>query len=250
MPQVSITTYADLNAALERVGAKMKAWEVHALYLGALTSTNFRVGPHRLLDRILGEEAAIGESAEDVNVALMPILGYWNHIVSEREAGRVHLAPFALAETAGMDEMIAFAQRRHDELLLFVRGIDSGGDDPFEFGTEGQELLTKLAEGSGFLAKYVEMLGRETVMSATELGKTRETLVRLVVTVEGLITDLMAVSDAVRREAVDTFAAQAGRETDDGVPIAAPPRVGRHDLCPCGSGQKWKKCCGSPERMQ
>lgn len=22
-----------------------------------------------------------------------------------------------------------------------------------------------------------------------------------------------------------------------------PPRIGRNDLCPCGSGQKFKRCC-------
>ena len=25
------------------------------------------------------------------------------------------------------------------------------------------------------------------------------------------------------------------------------PKVGRNDLCPCGSGKKYKKCCGAPE---
>jgi uncharacterized protein YecA (UPF0149 family) len=24
----------------------------------------------------------------------------------------------------------------------------------------------------------------------------------------------------------------------------AEPKVGRNDLCPCGSGRKFKKCCG------
>lgn len=27
-------------------------------------------------------------------------------------------------------------------------------------------------------------------------------------------------------------------------PVVAAPRVGRNDLCPCGSGKKYKKCCG------
>jgi len=26
-------------------------------------------------------------------------------------------------------------------------------------------------------------------------------------------------------------------------PAKAPPRVGRNDYCPCGSGKKYKKCC-------
>ncbi|MRR51576.1 MAG: YecA family protein [Rhodocyclaceae bacterium] len=27
------------------------------------------------------------------------------------------------------------------------------------------------------------------------------------------------------------------------------PKTGRNDPCPCGSGKKFKKCCGSPERL-
>ncbi|WP_367280582.1 SEC-C metal-binding domain-containing protein [uncultured Desulfovibrio sp.] len=26
--------------------------------------------------------------------------------------------------------------------------------------------------------------------------------------------------------------------------MRAAPRVGRNDPCPCGSGKKYKKCCG------
>ena len=25
--------------------------------------------------------------------------------------------------------------------------------------------------------------------------------------------------------------------------------VGRNDLCPCGSGKKYKKCCGAPDKI-
>ncbi len=28
-------------------------------------------------------------------------------------------------------------------------------------------------------------------------------------------------------------------------PYIAPPKVGRNDPCPCGSGKKYKKCCGA-----
>lgn len=32
--------------------------------------------------------------------------------------------------------------------------------------------------------------------------------------------------------------------TDLGMPVAASPKVGRNDPCPCGSGKKYKNCCG------
>lgn len=28
------------------------------------------------------------------------------------------------------------------------------------------------------------------------------------------------------------------------LPVRSQPTVGRNDPCPCGSGQKWKRCCG------
>ena len=28
------------------------------------------------------------------------------------------------------------------------------------------------------------------------------------------------------------------------VPLVKPPKIGRNDPCPCGSGKKYKKCCG------
>ena len=33
------------------------------------------------------------------------------------------------------------------------------------------------------------------------------------------------------------------------VPARANAKPGRNDPCPCGSGQKFKKCCGSPARL-
>lgn len=33
-------------------------------------------------------------------------------------------------------------------------------------------------------------------------------------------------------------------------PVRTPPKVGRNDPCPCGSGKKFKQCHGSPGRMQ
>jgi preprotein translocase subunit SecA len=33
-------------------------------------------------------------------------------------------------------------------------------------------------------------------------------------------------------------------QTSKPAPIKAGPRVGRNDPCPCGSGKKFKQCCG------
>ena len=35
------------------------------------------------------------------------------------------------------------------------------------------------------------------------------------------------------------------KETEKVEPIKAGPDTGRNDPCPCGSGKKYKKCCGA-----
>jgi SEC-C motif-containing protein len=37
-------------------------------------------------------------------------------------------------------------------------------------------------------------------------------------------------------------ATQASRQKSQ--PVFSQPTVGRNDPCPCGSGKKWKRCCG------
>ena len=40
------------------------------------------------------------------------------------------------------------------------------------------------------------------------------------------------------------FAEQPPSQFEPATPFVAPPKVSRNDRCPCGSGKKFKKCCG------
>lgn len=50
-----------------------------------------------------------------------------------------------------------------------------------------------------------------------------------------------------RRDDTGKFAGQTKPiwSGDDGTFVRADPKVGRNDPCPCGSGKKYKKCCGA-----
>jgi preprotein translocase subunit SecA len=53
-------------------------------------------------------------------------------------------------------------------------------------------------------------------------------------------------SDAFDRAMAVAEKAQAAREAaSNGAPRKAAPSVGRNEPCPCGSGKKYKKCCGA-----
>ncbi|MBQ1272611.1 MAG: SEC-C domain-containing protein, partial [Clostridia bacterium] len=42
---------------------------------------------------------------------------------------------------------------------------------------------------------------------------------------------------------------QPGKTTESGkgVTVVKGKKVGPNELCPCGSGKKYKKCCGKPQ---
>jgi preprotein translocase subunit SecA len=55
--------------------------------------------------------------------------------------------------------------------------------------------------------------------------------------------------ESVKREAVARVTGESG--AGDGSikqqPVRRGEKVGRNDPCPCGSGKKYKKCCGANE---
>jgi preprotein translocase subunit SecA len=50
----------------------------------------------------------------------------------------------------------------------------------------------------------------------------------------------------VKREQVAKVESEGNNVNDKPRPVVKKPseKVGRNDLCPCGSGKKYKKCCG------
>ena len=96
--------------------------------------------------------------------------------------------------------------------------MDAGGETPA--AATGLVLLTAIADGAADLgAEEVERLSRSAP----------ETIRRFIVTLHQhrLATPRPSASLAEAKN-----------------PFAGAPKVGRNDPCPCGSGQKYKRCCG------
>ncbi len=186
--------FAAFDTMLRRQGAAMEAWQVAALVLGALTSTNIRLGPQHLLPLILGDAHEGFASIEEAQALLGALMTLWNDRARTiGEEGGATLSSIPLAAAPSREELRIYAARRAEELRCFVCGLDAGGDHPAEFGEEGKELFR--------------------------------------------------VGQAVRAEALAAFEERSGRgRSDDGVRAG---KVGRNMPCPCGSGQKYKRCCGA-----
>lgn len=75
------------------------------------------------------------------------------------------------------------------------------------------------------------------------VSQIRENTARMMLTVR------LQTREEPKREEVakPTSAGLAGGEAEPKRPVHAEKRIGRNDPCPCGSGKKYKKCCGQEE---
>ncbi len=67
-------------------------------------------------------------------------------------------------------------------------------------------------------------------------------------TAKGLLTLRFRTEEGPQRQAVakETGTSGDGSDTKKKAPAKVGKKVGPNDPCPCGSGKKYKKCCGSP----
>ena len=67
-------------------------------------------------------------------------------------------------------------------------------------------------------------------------------------TVKMLLTVQIRTSEPPKREQVaKPLTTNQGDGTVKSTPAKKGHKVGRNDPCPCGSGKKYKKCCGKDE---
>ena len=68
-------------------------------------------------------------------------------------------------------------------------------------------------------------------------------------TVTTMLTFRLKSEDDIKREQAAKITATSGADdgSDKKQPVRKGQKVGRNDPCPCGSGKKYKKCCGRNE---
>jgi preprotein translocase subunit SecA len=64
-------------------------------------------------------------------------------------------------------------------------------------------------------------------------------------TVRMLFSYRVRKEEDIKRTATKTnYVTSGGSEPEKKKPVVKGQKVGRNDPCPCGSGKKYKKCCG------
>lgn len=227
---------------LRKVNSKLSIFELYGLLYGCLAATNL-VKPSQYMPMIFGEEGASFDSEEEANVFLGNLMYLWNTLAQwEPETG-----PFIFPDTEYPNTYTGLKQRVKDNSSLieyFIKGLDLGRTDEADFSEDGIKAIEFLSKANGFLLNYIELFEIEQAEAAKEkdAGKT----LHLIEQLEGVVADCIARINLSLKEA-RIRAAEEMRMFADAQKKAYQSRstkIQRNEPCPCGSGKKYKKCCG------
>ena len=205
--------------------------------------------------------AAVGEdrqwaSQEEASRAIGLLMGLWNHI-----AWRI--AQPIPDEDDESDEAV---EQRLEllPLLALPEPEDGGGGEPGEtdpFGGIPPDFPVGALWASGFMQGVLLRLDAwEQWMQADEdLVADLQDVSRLSLVDPGQAEEMGAdweerfdleerwqMLAAVPGLLQDLYLSRLEEEASRPEPIRRVDEPGRNDQCPCGSGRKWKKCCGAP----
>jgi uncharacterized protein len=213
-----------LSAILERFGNN-RSMNLEQLdgFLAALICGPELVPPSKYLPKIWGDQTVF-EDTSSAREFFSLIMRHWNAIADTLNSGDVYL-PLLLEDESGITH-------GNDWANGFLRGM--------EFGREDWTLLLEDEDHGGSLVAIFALANENNPDPEMRTYKDpisadlRETLIA---GAAAGTTQIYRYFKAQRVLANDPF----GNMPDF---LRTMPKIGRNDPCPCGSGKKFKQCCG------
>ena len=134
-----------------------------------------------------------------------------------------------------------------DALRQSVHLRSYGQKDPLvEYKTEARDMFTRL------MANIKESICATMFDSGTSLQAVAQMMSNFSEQASAKLADRLGLDEAMLTAANSSVVSQVNAEVSAEEqmqasaprPIRSGPKVGRNDPCPCGSGKKYKKCCG------
>jgi uncharacterized protein len=214
-----------LSAVLERFGDK-RSMNLEQLdgFLAALICGPELVPPSKYLPKIWGDQTVF-EDASSAQEFLSLIMRHWNAIADTLNSGEVYL-PLLLEDESGI-------AHGNDWANGFLRGM--------EFGKEDWALLLDDEDYGGSLVAIFALANENN--PDPEMRSYKDPISA------DLRETLIAGAAAGTTQIYRYFKAQRFLTNDPlgNMPDflrSTMPKIGRNDPCPCGSGKKFKRCCG------
>lgn len=204
-------------------------------FLFSMANAPELIPPSEWLTIVFNDQDAGYETQGEAERILQAMMALYNDCGRERMEGSAPLPPGCDIRPQPLDNLGDDAP-----LSQWARGFLTGHvylDDIWNDYTPDE-----LDEELGSLLMVLTFFASPTLAEAYHKeGKGKTSLEQLAETVVTIFPDAMREYARLGRAIF-----QARREAGDlGQEPSARPKIGRNDSCPCGSGKKFKKCCGA-----
>lgn len=199
----------------------------------ALIASPTLVGPSGYLPVILGadpENTKAFAGLKDANDTLSLLMRYWNAILADFSDETVHL-PYI--EVPGTNNILG-----RDWARGFMRGTRLAPDG-------WNRLFTDKEEG---LPVTIALVAGEIDPQWPQEPLTEEKSNELLQSMFAGAARAYLYFKKDRQTLLESAGSESSSDEEYLETYVRPERkVGRNELCPCGSGRKFKKCCGAPD---
>ena len=141
------------------------------------------------------------------------------------------------------EDLFGAEQFREVERAILLRNVDSSWMEHIDAMDDLKDTIRLQAYAQRDPVNEYRLQGAD--MFDAMIAEIRDKTVRMVLSVVPKVAEVERVQIAKPiSEGFDDGSARKPKKVT--VAKKAEPTAGRNDLCPCGSGKKYKKCCGSP----
>ena len=227
-----------MSEHLRKASSLLTLHGVYGLFHGCVAAPCL-VMPSEYLPMIQGKDREF-ETLDQAREFMGQLMGLWNliaHWDPETEA--------CIVPDVEYPETIAGLEARASDdvffMACFVRGLKLGRTDESDLSDDVVDSLESLLEIQKLLEQYSDVSGMDGADEQVNIQKA----VKLIANLEKTIGDHVALINVGLKPA----RMQKAREKR---PLHNPKKTmrqgvrktGRNEPCPCGSGKKYKKCCG------
>lgn len=226
-----------MSKYLTKAGSYLDIHGLYGFFYGCLAASKEGM-PSGCLPMILSREDAASETEEESQAMITGIMKLWN-ILSRWNP---ECEPLVFPDMDYIVSKNGLRERVEDDISLinyFIEGLDLGGADESDLSDEGLDALRYLSEADFFLDKYTELTGHDDVG-----GDAIEKTFDLIDQMEEIVVECIARITIDLKEAIPGARKDPGIFSDDKTERFRGARIWGHDICPCGSGRKYRKCCG------
>lgn len=228
---------AEMDSLLKKYEVKFTLHQLYGLFYGA-ASAPVVVQPSQVISIIFNRKEPEFESMEEAKSFLGNVMALWNVVVTSTSGE----APMAWPETvfqhsdSGLKEYI---NAINSSTKQFIKGLDLGATMEEDFAGDIKDAFESLARTDLLLKEYLDLMERDKSANKKVIAESFEIVEKM----ENIIVD------CIGRIAVGLKGSrmEKARETArfvESAHQASSSKVGRNAPCPCGSGKKFKKCCG------